>query len=258
MLNDSCRRFRDGFEPHSEVIDLHRRRCSDCDLWARTLEEALERPSQSALPTGLASRLRSIPENTVLCRDVDRLYRASRRRAAGDSDPATLDRAALDHLASCSRCRKLYGVLESALLETPLPLPDTLEPRLVAVQRANPWVPPGWIRDVRYAAAACLLLAATLSFAVGDASAAFQRARSTLNEHTVNLVEVGEERRETTWKRITQDMAELSEEAYVQGRQGLHRFNASWRELTHLALRELEAAGHRFSRQLRFGDQGDE
>ncbi len=163
----------------------------------------LKDPHRS-LPDALRQRLRDIPRHEVLCRDVDRLYRAARARAFGvDSEATARDPDAGRHLAECPRCRELYATLADAFNPRPLPLPRRLARSLRQVARQPQRLLPIWIADTRYAAAACYLLAAlTLSLA-GDASALLRDTTRAASTRTQAWVDEGEARGIEVWGAAT-------------------------------------------------------
>ena len=212
------------------------------------------------LPAALTRRLQAIPRLVVVCRDVDRLYAEARRRAAPKSttpDP-TPDPPAAEHLASCAHCRQLYGVLESALREPRQPLPQHLVPRLAALADRPSWTPPRWLRDARYAAAACLLLAASLTFVVEDAAAGLKEARGSMAATTAALTETMRTRTEEVrplshWEGLATGL----EEFYSENRHRASRLESSWREFNNNTLREFEAIGRRLSQPFQSPPEGE-
>ena len=182
MLTEACRNFRATFVPNERSEkSSHRVTCPNCEAWASALETELAPDVRVPLPRNLTQRLRAIPESsfsrnhTGSCDSTDALYAEARRRAEGRGSGSG---AAAKHFENCASCRRLYGVLEHTLLENPSPLPQALRASLHKL--AKPWAPPRWLRDARYAAAACMLLASSLTFVVGDATAALERAEDTV------------------------------------------------------------------------------
>ncbi len=176
-------------------------------------------PDRRPLPPALRRRLREIPRREVVCRDVERLYRATRARAWARRDCDTAargaaesegrgaaDRAAERHLASCARCRELYGTLASALAEARRPLPRRLASRLSAFARQPARRLPVWIVDARYAAAACYLLAAVTLALAGDASAVL-RGTETVSTKAQTWASAGETRSAEAWGAVRSSLS---------------------------------------------------
>lgn len=161
----------------------------------------LKKLPRRPMPDGLRQRLRDIPRREVLCRDVDRLYRAARTRAwAGDETECAVDAPAERHLAECPHCRPLYATLSSAFNPRPLPLPRRLAENLRQVARHPERLLPIWIADTRYAAAACYLLAALALSLAGDASALFRDTSATVGSKAQMWVDEGEARGLKAWE----------------------------------------------------------
>ncbi len=154
--------------------------------------------SRRPLPKALRQRLRDIPRHEVLCRDIDRLYRAARTRAWA-ADQAAGDAGADRHLAECPRCRQLYATVSSAFAVQPLPLPQRLARNLRSVARHPERLLPIWIADTRYAAAACYLLAALALSLAGEASALLRDTTSAVSSKAQVWVDEGEARGLETW-----------------------------------------------------------
>lgn len=163
------------------------------------------------LPARLRERLLAIPGERVLCRDVDRLYRAARRRVHGGE----ADAQALGHLASCERCRTLYGVLDAAFRDPSRPLPRGLVARLKAIVTAPRL--PLLARDVRLAAAASAMLAAMLLLVVGNPAALFRSKVDEASARAVVLAEAGE----ASGQAILEKLADGFETRYERGREAL-------------------------------------
>ncbi len=151
------------------------------------------------MPDALRQRLRAIPDQEVLCRDADRLYRAARARAWAEGDgEGTVDAPAERHLEECPRCRELFATLASAF-NRPVPLPRRLARGLRAIARHPQRLLPIWIADTRYAAAACYLLAAVALSLAGDASALFRDTSATVRSKAQVWVDQGETRGLDAW-----------------------------------------------------------
>lgn len=135
---------------------------------------APSRPRQP-LPEALRRRLREIPREEILCRDVDRLWPdyllPQRRERLPESQRQGLAR----HFGSCPRCTALAEALAPSLDLAPEPPP----PRLVHALRSLPRrrAPlPFYLRDARYAAAASWLLALALVLLLGGPAAIAERS----------------------------------------------------------------------------------
>ncbi len=160
----------------------------------------LNKEPKRRMPDALRRRLRDIPRQEVLCRDVDRLYRHVRARAWAGGDADAADTAAERHLAECPRCRQLYATLADAFNLRPVPLPRRLARSLRQVARHPERLLPIWIADTRYAAAACYLLAAVALSLAGDASALFRDTGATVSSKAQVWVDEGEARGLDAWE----------------------------------------------------------
>lgn len=117
------------------------------------------------LPPALRARLGAIPEQELLCRDVDGLWAPwLAGRLAGKPEESQVR----EHLEGCRRCRSLCGVLAEARQDVQ-PLPATLAVRLRGLTDTRPALP-WWIADTRFAVAACYLLAACVALMAGAAA----------------------------------------------------------------------------------------
>ncbi len=156
------------------------------------------------LPEALRQRLQEIPRREAVCRDVERLYRATLRRArsASGHDAARRDAAVDRHLESCARCREVYGTLFLALAEARRPLPARLASRLSALARKPETRLPLWIADVRYAAAVCYLVAALALGFAGDASALLRGATDAVGSKAQEWTASGESRGLEAWSTV--------------------------------------------------------
>lgn len=154
--------------------------------------------NQRPLPEGLRQKLRDIPRREVVCRDVERLYRSTRSEAHGERAKDE-DRAARRHLAECPRCRELYATLHAAFAAAPRPVPKRLTRRLRAIARHPEQLLPLWIRDTRYAAAACYLAASLTLALAGDASAVFRVTTETVSTKAQTWVDAGETKSSEVW-----------------------------------------------------------
>ncbi len=152
--------------------------------------------SRRPMPPSLRQRLRDIPRREVLCRDVDRLYRAARSRAR---DGEAGDRAAERHLGECASCRELYATLAAAFVDRRRSLPRRLAQSLCRIARPVQQLP-FWIADTRYAAAACYLLAALALALAGDASALFRDTTTAVSSKARVWVDEGEARSLEVWR----------------------------------------------------------
>ncbi len=159
--------------------------------------------SPRPMPNALRQRLRDIPKQEVLCRDVERLYRAARTRAFAGTAEVAIDAPAERHLEACPSCRQLYATLASAFNLRPLPLPHRLARGLRAITRHPERLLPIWIADTRYAAAACYLLAALALSLAGEASALFRDTSATVSSKAQVWVDESEARGNEAWKATT-------------------------------------------------------
>lgn len=233
MLNESCHRFREDFDPEVSVETAsHRNSCPDCDAWASTLETAIsvtaeERP----MPARLRARLRAIPMQSITCRETDRLYAAARRKAAGGNT----DETAAEHLESCDHCAALYGTLRSVFSEKLPPAPRGLVERLKDIGRSPGQRLPIWIADTRYATAACILLTLLLSSFAGEAAAVLRGASETVSSHTAVWAEEGESRSRRMWNSTSGAL----QASYEKSREQLGSFAESCEELARGTIRDL-------------------
>ena len=204
-LKDSCRLFRDRFQPGQR--DPHCEACADCARWAELLESSISTEARRPLPPGLRQRLQDIPQNEVACRDVDRLYRATLDRARPRAGGRSGDPAGERHLASCARCGELYSTLYSAFAARRLPMPVRLARRLKDIARHPERLVPWWISDTRYAAAACYLLATLTLALAGDASAVFRDTTATVSSKAQVLAATGEDRGAEIWDAVAASLS---------------------------------------------------
>lgn len=193
MLNAECSGFRIAFSPHDAVADVvadaapHRAQCAACDAYAQRLEDAAQAPPRR-LSANLKARLAAIPQLSLGCDDVDRLYALTRQRAHG----ARLeDAAAESHLLACRRCRELYGCLHDAMVQGQRSLPAPLFERLRQIARNPAPKLPVWVLDGRYATAVCYFLTAFLVLLAGDASARFQTTTEVVSARASTCLEAG-------------------------------------------------------------------
>lgn len=198
-MKDSCLRFRDRFEPGLQAP--HRDRCADCSRFAEILEGSAAPEIHRPMTSRLRQRLRAIPHQEVTCRDDVRLYRATLRRAMPDrceSDPP-----AQGHLEACARCRDLYGTLYCAMVPEHRSMPGRLARRIGSIARHPERLLPLWIRDTRYAAAACYLLASLTLTLAEDASALFRETTASVSSQAVVWTDAGEARGTEAWDTIS-------------------------------------------------------
>ncbi len=201
LMKDACRNFRDRFQPG--VRDPHRDRCTECSRFAEVLESSTSTEVPRPMPAGLRSRLRNIPQLEVTCRDVERLYREARRRAGAPTEHADRDSASEQHLATCERCREVYGTLQCAFEPERLTIPVRLARRLTDIAQHPERLIPLWISDTRYAAAACYLLA-TMTLAVADDASALLRGTTESVSSRVGIwATTGEAQRARAWDTVT-------------------------------------------------------
>lgn len=188
------------------------------------------------LPEGLRRRLRDIPHREVVCRDVERLYRATLSRAAR-ADVDVGDGAVERHLSSCAHCRELYDTLYSAFAAARLPLPRRLSRRLAAIARHPERLLPIWISDTRYAAAACYLLAALALSVAGDASALFHGTTKAVSSKAAVWADAGEARGLETWGTVTSTLGKGLDTGWNKARS----YSAAGERLLAGAVRTIES-----------------
>lgn len=211
MLKTACEKFRNGFEPRpaGEAQERHRHACADCDAWAARLEEAVAGERRVPLPGALREKLTAIPTVTIptvapdalTCRDVERLYEATRREARHGE----VDAEARAHLDACERCGRLYSTLRSAFRTVRLPMPEALRRRLARI--ARPRRPAVWIRDGRFAVAASALLTASLMLFVDDPASALRATAETLESGSHTLAERGTAESQAAWETVTRTLS---------------------------------------------------
>lgn len=202
MLKAACEKFRLGFEPGEEP-QRHRHACADCDAWATRLEDAVAAERRVPMPGALREKLMAIPaspSHALTCRDVLRLYEATRSEARHGE----VDAQARAHLETCERCGRLYSTLRSAFQAVRLPMPEALRRRLV--QMARPRRPAVWIRDGRFAIAASALLTASLMLFV-DPSSAVKVTADTLESGSHALAERGTAEGQALWETVTRTLS---------------------------------------------------
>ena len=187
------------------------------------------------LPDGLRRRLRDIPRREVVCRDVERLYRAALSRARGDAESG--DGGVEKHLSSCAHCRELYDTLFSAFSAARRPLPGRLSRRLAAIARHPEQLVPIWISDTRYAAAACYLLAALALSLAGDASALFDGTTRAVSSKAAVWADAGEARGLETWDTVTSTLGKGLDTGWKKAR----GYGAAGERLFADALETIEA-----------------
>lgn len=210
-MNDSCHRFRDRFVPGTP--DSHRDRCEECARFAEILETSASPRARRPLPAGLRSRLRDIPRREVSCRDEERLYLSALHRATGRG---VADPAATHHLETCQRCRDLTLTLQCGFTAETRPLSQRLAHRLTSIARHPQKLLPLWIRDTRYAAAACYVLAALTLGLAEDASAVFRETTETVSTKTVTWAATGEAHGLAVWNVVTSSVGESLEQRWTQ------------------------------------------
>ncbi|MCP3960955.1 MAG: hypothetical protein GY719_24175 [bacterium] len=169
--------------------------------------DSLPEDGRRPLPVALRQRLRDIPRHAVTCRHVERLYRETLSRArpglgehvtAGEHDPA-----AVEHLASCERCREVYATIGDALVAERLPLPARLARSLSSIARHPERLVPVWVSDTRYAAAACYLLAALTLTLTGDAAALLRGTTESVNSQVEVWARKSEAQSVETWDTVS-------------------------------------------------------
>lgn len=204
MLKAACEKFRNEFEPRHSGEDRHRHACADCDAWATRLEAAVTGERRVPMPGTLREKLMAIPADApsgLTCRDVERLYEATRREARHGE----VDAQARAHLDECERCGRIYSTLQSAFSAVRLPMPEALRRRLVRM--ARPRRPAVWIRDGRFAVAASALLTASLMLFVDDPSSALRATAETLESGSHTLAERGTAESQNLWEAVTRTLS---------------------------------------------------
>jgi hypothetical protein len=214
------------------------------------LKSTFDTTPPSTLPPGLTRRLQAIPQQVVLCRDIERLYAEARNRAAkrtnGEAPAMAREPAASEHLTNCSRCQHLYNVLSSVLLEPPQPLPQRLFPRLTALAQRPSCPPSRWLQDARYAAAVCVLIATLLTLVVEDATAAFVEVRGSVQVAAAGLARtVQPTSGGDSVQALFEGVIVSLEKNYLDSRQRISRLESSWRTLAHETFIGLEAKSQR-------------
>ena len=194
----------------------------------------LKDPHRRPLPESLRARLQAIPRRVVVCRDRERLYAAARAAAHGERP----EPAAAEHLASCDRCRTLYGTLRAAFEETPPAPTPTLFDRLKGIARGVEPLP-AWIADGRWATAACLLLAVVLTALAGDSAATFRDASSAVETRAAAWAETGESRGRQMWAGLSAGLSNGLAATSATGRQAVDDLGESCRTLYRRAAESL-------------------
>lgn len=185
----------------------------------------LPRDPFKPLPEKLRLSLLAIRETGVSCRDVERLYEATRLEArGGEAEPEV--RA---HLAGCTRCRMVYGTLRASFRAIRRPLPRGLARRLRQVA-SRPRLPL-LVRDGRLAVAASALLTAALMLLMGNPADFFQSTTSTMSSGVTVLAETGEERGQALWETVANQV----ETRYERGREVFTARGFSYERLWHEA-----------------------
>ncbi|MCB1033154.1 MAG: hypothetical protein KDD47_04895 [Acidobacteria bacterium] len=129
------------------------------------------------VPSGLEERLRRIPNEVLLCRDIDRLWAP----LLSDELEASLDQRCRDHIGGCPRCHRLVSVLREAREAPEEPREAFLRelraiprrPSVVRHRSEAPW----WVLDLRYAAALCYALAVLAVGLCGGSAKCFAPAQ---------------------------------------------------------------------------------
>ena len=174
MLSDAslppaCRDFRAAFPRLAG--HRHRRTCPACAAWAVHREAvAVARETKRPMPSGLAERLRAIPQEVKECPAAEVLVRAARDSARGRSAAP----AVAAHFASCACCRRLVAVLVSGFAASPRALPAALAARLRQIGPKIPRRGLVWAFDLRAASVAALLIGLLL-LPVAEPTAALVR-----------------------------------------------------------------------------------
>lgn len=192
-------------------------------------EDFLAADERKPLPEGLRGRLRAIAREgapPLGCRDVERLYEATRQQA-WDVD-AEADPAVVAHLSGCGRCRALYGTLAAAFRAPRRRLPRALLRRLAKIAE-RPRLPLV-VRDARVALAASALLTASLMLLIDDPAKLYHEAAQKVSAQATVLAAAGEERQQALLEMLTGEI----EARYEREREKLaergHFLRELWRE----------------------------
>lgn len=136
-------------------------------LDGRTARLLTSAAAPAPLPAALRARLLALPATAE--REDEEARRYERARALGLA-AAAAGRTEVDTALPLSRAeRAIAGWI--AVSRRAAPLPAALRPRLLAIGRAARRPLPFWLVDLRFAAAACLILTLVSTVAVQDASA---------------------------------------------------------------------------------------
>lgn len=180
-----------------------------------------ERP----MPAALAERLRAIPRERAVCRDVDRLFGAARARARGG--PA--DAAAVAHLKTCARCETIYGAIAAAIRDAARehPLPARLLDGLRGLARRRPVPRIFGELDLRWALAASVMMGILLQPLAADAGIWVRQARHGAGARAVALVDGSGDGAEAA----IGGLRRLAKTGYDAGSERLVAYGATWKEL---------------------------
>lgn len=229
MLKDSlpaaCRAFRGTHEPGAvDPSRDHRAGCEACSAWARRLAFVPQVRQEHALPRGLAERLRRIPQQEVVCRDVDRLMAATRAGVHGG--PAEL--AACQHLDTCARCAAVFAAIAQAMKAArPRPMPQSLLDRLREVTKTSR-VPRLLIDlDVRWAVAASIMMGLLLQPVAPTLASAFRAADARLGARAAQWIDDGSSGGRAALDRV----GGIAADGLDHGAERLNRYGATWKDL---------------------------
>jgi|GEM_PF-4368608 hypothetical protein len=194
---------------------------------------------QRPLPATLQDRLRIIPQQMVVCRDVDRGWAELAREELAPGAAAGLR----DHLACCERCATVYATLEAAVLEPPRPLPGTLTFRLHGVPRSRPAKArvPAFIRDIRYAAAASYLGALLVMFVVGNPVQAGARGMETVRPPVEGMIDQVQTTGAHWWQALDQWQGAVRREAGQEFQRRRHAVATAQQQRWHDWQQQMES-----------------
>jgi hypothetical protein len=179
------------------------------------------REGAESLPESLRSRLLSLPQELVLCRDVDRQWA---ELLAGELEEAKAQ-GLRRHAADCQRCGLLLATLGTAR-EDREPIPKALLTRLrvpLRARRPAPW----WVVDVRFALAASYLVALVALPAFGLKGDPGSNAKGAVREKTLRTVEElerGQQAVATTLAAVTTGLGDRTKKAVALADEAVESF----------------------------------
>ncbi len=184
----------------------------------------------------LMERLRALPRQIVLCRDVDRRWNELLETdGAGPAPkPVSSEMVALHrHVDACARCQTVVAALEAAVHLPRLELPARLVFRLPAVARKKPRQQqrlPRSLREPRWALAASLLMALALQLWIGDPQAFAEGSRVRLESSVLGAVTQTRSRAEVWWSQVVRQISTEVQPVLVSGREELGGYSKLWQQ----------------------------